>query len=104
MIAVRKRFAFDVHSLCRIRWSVVKLVKVAFTMNDEPIVSVNEGKLRGGIVKGVLGTSYIAFKGIPFAAPPVGELRFKVKNHSSPDYTLRLLHLYFHTIVQIIGA
>ncbi|XP_029047238.2 esterase FE4-like [Osmia bicornis bicornis] len=84
MIAVRKRFAFDVHSLCRIRSSVVKLVKVTFTMNEEPIVSVKEGKLRGGIVKGVLETSYIAFKGIPFAAPPVGELRFKDPQPPAP--------------------
>lgn len=45
---------------------------------SEPIVTVEQGKLRGSVVKSVLGTSYIAFKGIPFAAPPIGDLRFKV--------------------------
>lgn len=38
---------------------------------------MKQGKLRGVINKSVLGSSYIAFTGIPFAAPPVGSLRFK---------------------------
>nr|XP_003704799.2 PREDICTED: esterase FE4-like isoform X2 [Megachile rotundata]XP_012144069.1 PREDICTED: esterase FE4-like isoform X1 [Megachile rotundata] len=75
MIAVRKRLVFDVHALCRVRWTVVKFVKT-LTMN-EPIVTVKQGKLRGCVNKSVLGISYFAFTAIPFAKPPVGELRFK---------------------------
>ncbi|MBR1851780.1 MAG: carboxylesterase family protein [Lachnospiraceae bacterium] len=41
-------------------------------MHGEDIVSTNYGK-----VQGVKENSYVAFKGIPFAAPPIGELRFK---------------------------
>ncbi|XP_076647108.1 juvenile hormone esterase-like [Halictus rubicundus] len=43
----------------------------------KPVVSAKQGKLRGTYVESALGLSYIAFRGIPFAAPPIGELRFK---------------------------
>lgn len=48
---------------------------------SQPIVTVKQGKLKGGIVKNVLGGKYIAFRGIPYAVPPVGKLRFKVLYH-----------------------
>ncbi|KAG6794781.1 esterase E4-like [Apis mellifera caucasica] len=44
---------------------------------SQPIVTVKQGKLKGGIVENVLGGKYIAFWGIPYAVPPVGKLRFK---------------------------
>ncbi|CAG9560222.1 unnamed protein product [Danaus chrysippus] len=46
-------------------------------VNDEPIVTVNEGKLRGEVGNLVDGARYYSFKGIPYAAPPIGNLRFK---------------------------
>ncbi|XP_043265338.1 esterase FE4-like [Colletes gigas] len=42
-----------------------------------PIISLKEGKVRGTSVAGVLGSTYVAFHEIPFAAPPIGQLRFK---------------------------
>lgn len=45
---------------------------------ERPIVTVKQGKLQGIFEDNVLGSRYLAFKGIPFAAPPVDELRFKV--------------------------
>ncbi|XP_043501481.1 esterase E4-like [Polistes fuscatus] len=41
------------------------------------IVNVSQGKLKGSLCESVLGTSYFSFKGIPYAAPPLGPLRFK---------------------------
>jgi para-nitrobenzyl esterase len=39
-----------------------------------PITTV---KVEGGLVEGVAEDGLMVFKGIPFAAPPVGELRWK---------------------------
>ncbi|XP_029169679.1 esterase E4-like isoform X2 [Nylanderia fulva] len=44
---------------------------------ERPVVTVKQGKLQGIFEDNVLGSRYLAFKGIPFAAPPLGDLRFK---------------------------
>lgn len=45
---------------------------------SEPIVHVNEGKLKGNVATTVKDVQYYSFKGIPYAKPPVGELRFAI--------------------------
>ncbi len=43
------------------------------------IVEVKQGKLKGAEEKSVLtGKSYCSFLGIPYAEPPIGDLRFRV--------------------------
>lgn len=46
---------------------------------DGPEVLVEQGTLRGAWVQGAAGTDikFAAFRGVPYAAPPVGPLRFK---------------------------
>ena len=44
---------------------------------NKPIVTIKHGKIQGAVVKSVLGPCFNAFYEIPFAAPPVGDLRFK---------------------------
>ncbi|XP_031826510.1 esterase E4-like [Nomia melanderi] len=43
----------------------------------EPVVTVRQGRLKGCVQKSTVGTKYLAFFGIPYATPPVGDLRFK---------------------------
>ena len=43
-------------------------------------VKVQQGWLSGEVVETVTGDGkYYSFKGIPYAEPPVGKLRFKVR-------------------------
>lgn len=44
------------------------------------IVSVQQGKLSGKNCKTSNNTPFYAYKSIPYAKPPVGELRFSVSN------------------------
>ena len=45
---------------------------------SSPKVDTRSGQLRGSVQKSIDGFDFYAFKGIPYAKPPVGELRFKV--------------------------
>ena len=45
----------------------------------EPVVCISDGCLRGTVLQNSVGSSYPAFLGIPFAKPPIGKLRFAVR-------------------------
>ncbi|KAJ8723145.1 hypothetical protein PYW08_003057 [Mythimna loreyi] len=47
-------------------------------------VRVSEGVLEGELVQNEYGGSYCSFKGIPYAQPPVGDLRFKAPQSPKP--------------------
>lgn len=47
---------------------------------DNPRVEISEGELSGTTYTLPNGRKVLAFLGIPFAAPPIGENRFKVRN------------------------
>lgn len=48
---------------------------------SEPIVQVEEGKLRGKTRVDYKGGKFYSFQSIPYAKPPIGDLRFKVYLH-----------------------
>lgn len=48
---------------------------------EDPLVTVKQGRLRGIVEENVYGGQFLAFRGIPFAKPPTGPLRFKVNTH-----------------------
>jgi len=55
------------------------LVSVAQT-SEQAIVKVQQGFLKGKILTSVRSKNkFVGFLGIPYAKPPVGELKFKVK-------------------------
>lgn len=55
--------------------------KPVLNMNEDLIVTVSEGKLCGKICKDYNGRRFYSFQGIPYAKPPLGKLRFKVRFH-----------------------
>lgn len=54
----------------------------------KPSVTVAQGKLAGSWMKTRGGRTVAAFRGVPYAAPPIGELRFKVAIVFCHDYIL----------------
>lgn len=44
-----------------------------------PLVKTVQGELKGVVCHDTV--SYVTFKGIPYAKPPLGELRFKVSRY-----------------------
>lgn len=58
-----------------------------FLEMSETIVKISDGRLRGSVEKSIEGYSYKAFKGVPYAKPPIGQLRFKVNNYFSSSYS-----------------
>lgn len=45
---------------------------------ERPIITISEGKIQGTTLKSVLGVNYLGFRGIPYAQPPLSDLRFRV--------------------------
>lgn len=46
----------------------------------DPIVHIHEGFIRGTTLSSIRSNlTFFAFMGIPYARPPIGELRFKVR-------------------------
>ena len=60
-----------------------------------PIVSVAQGKVQGYVADGVA-----MFKGLPFAAPPVGELRWKAPTPAAKWSAVRAGNVFSSTCQQ----
>ncbi|XP_043476976.1 juvenile hormone esterase-like [Leptopilina heterotoma] len=59
-------------------WSLVTILNLLLvsSLNAETLVKISQGFLNGTIFHGH-GRNYSAFIGIPYAAPPIGNLRFR---------------------------
>lgn len=51
---------------------------ICFKEADNLVIDVQNGKVRGHVLKSERGENYYAFQQIPYAASPVGKDRFKV--------------------------
>jgi len=58
-----------------------------------PLINVHEGQLKGKQFLSRNGRNFFAFQGIPYAKPPVGQLRFKVFIKRLFNSRPALLHL-----------
>ena len=56
---------------------LLALAAAALARAEDVTVATSKGRIRGERVDADMGQYYYAFKGIPYAKPPVKELRFK---------------------------
>ncbi len=84
---------------------VVVVVVASFTMLPV-IAGAADGpvKVEGGLVQGVAEGGLAVYRGIPFAAPPVGDLRWKAPQPVVGWSGVRSAEKYAPTCVQSMGA
>ncbi|GJQ87338.1 Est-6 [Trypoxylus dichotomus] len=60
-------------------FGITLIAIVVFVNGDEdrPLVSIEDGQIRGTFKKSFNGRKYMSFEGIPYAQPPLQKLRFK---------------------------
>ncbi|KAJ8972498.1 hypothetical protein NQ317_012715 [Molorchus minor] len=56
---------------------VSTIIVLCSAVSEDPIVQTKYGLIRGSVELSISGREYYAFRGIPYATPPVGNLRFK---------------------------
>ena len=66
------------------RLSLGALAATALLNLQPAVAQVQSVAVTGGRVSGVLADGVVSFKGIPFAAPPVGGLRWKAPQPVAP--------------------
>jgi carboxylesterase type B len=77
-------------------------------MSETVVVRVTQGDLRGRKIITKSGLQYYSFQGIPYAAPPVGNLRFKVSifiqcNNENQLFVNLQLHSYTSTVYVMVA-
>ncbi|CAK1603771.1 unnamed protein product [Parnassius mnemosyne] len=80
MFLISSKFAIQVPAVFK---HFAKNTSTAITMSS-PTVTIKQGKLVGSVKKLNDGSPYYSFKGIPYAQPPVGKLRFMAPQPPKP--------------------
>ena len=79
-----------------IRIAICQALAWASLSSAQDIVSINAGRIRGSTEAGV-----ISFKGIPFAAPPVGKLRWRPPQPAAKWNGVRQATQFGHDCMQL---
>ncbi|XP_049778171.1 juvenile hormone esterase-like [Schistocerca cancellata] len=80
------------------------LCAATFIKGEDVLVTIEQGTLQGTVLTSVYNTSYTAFLGIPYAEPPVGDLRFQPPLAASGWDGVRDATQYGSDCVQATGS
>jgi para-nitrobenzyl esterase len=69
--------------------------------NQRPESPGPQAQVTGGTVQGASGDGVVSFKGIPFAAPPVGDLRWRAPRPVQPWTGVRQATAFGHDCMQV---
>lgn len=61
-----------------VRWSLIVAIACLDMICCKVELKTSKGVIKGNILNSRDGRPYYSYTGIPYAKPPVGELRFKV--------------------------
>ncbi|XP_049860111.1 para-nitrobenzyl esterase-like [Schistocerca gregaria] len=75
----------------------------SYAKAEDVLVTVQQGTLRGTTATSLYNTSYTAFRGIPYAQPPIGELRFQAPQPATNWEGVRDATAYGSDCVQNTG-
>jgi carboxylesterase type B len=72
------------------RYELALLLTTIATALADDLVAINHGSLKGHRLTSSKGREIFAFQGVPYAKPPVGELRFKVRSQVLSVFSRRM--------------
>jgi para-nitrobenzyl esterase len=81
--------------------TAVAILSLGFTVQAADAPFATEVRVDGGAIKGAVQDGVLSFKGVPFAAPPVGELRWKAPQPVVPWTGVREATAYGHDCMQL---
>ncbi|CAH1398685.1 unnamed protein product [Nezara viridula] len=93
--------------------SVVLLLAITAFADDAPVVETTAGSVRGFTSTSRSGRQYWSYRGIPFAKPPLGKLRFRPPEEPEPWTGIRnatehgpfcIQYNMFHLNPKVIGS
>ena len=61
--------------------SLIVVILFVYTFADPLVVQTTYGKIRGSTISSRLGKTIYSFRGIRYAKPPLGPLRFQVSQY-----------------------
>ncbi len=65
--------------------SRVLLAAVCAALSGSAAMAADPVRVEGGLVKGTVEDGLAVYRGIPFAAPPVGDLRWCASGRNQPE-------------------